>query len=409
MMMPDRDDAEFGESPDHGEVLVFAERMRASRSTVSLDGIAQDRGLGDLAQREQLLPGDGGDPVAVVTDELVAPGHGPHGQRCGDRRGLVAFRHTCGRSQRARGRPRRYLARAGRDPAGLREAGREAFQVRTCRRTETGARSRGIESRRLGGSVGVAELREEKELGDAELDRLGVGERRDLQAVALDRDDQSVCEAYRTVGGLVRRFPVAGLHRLILDLRAPDCTRITHWCQMLHPRGSTPPARVARPVHDVCSAAEWLPRSTTAWYVPISTNRPACTTATRCARCAVESRAITMTVRPSISRSGACSISSSVPGSSDDVASSSTTTAGSASAARTRDTSCRSPAVKLIAATMSVSMAPARAMSRLSRMAPPKEEAFLRRHQEARGDREPFALRGEDATGAPEDAMALLG
>ena len=69
------------------------------------------------------------------------------------------------------------------------------------------------------------------------------------------------------------------------------------------------------------------------------------------ARSAVVSRcAITMTVRPAISRSSARSSSSSVPGSRLDVASSSTSTDGSMSPARATDTSCRSPAEKFVPA-----------------------------------------------------------
>ncbi len=79
--------------------------------------------------------------------------------------------------------------------------------------------------------------------------------------------------------------------------------------------------------------------------MPSSCRRPSATTPTRSARSAVESRwAMTITVRPSMSRVMACSTTTSVPGSRLEVASSSTSTAGSASAARASDTSCFSPA-----------------------------------------------------------------
>ena len=99
--LTDGDDAGVAQAADRGEELAFAEGEGAGRSPVALEGVPERHRVGDLAQCEQLRPGDGREPRAEVADELIAPWNGPHGDRRGDRGGVVEPGvEVCGRSHR---------------------------------------------------------------------------------------------------------------------------------------------------------------------------------------------------------------------------------------------------------------------------------------------------------------------
>ena len=86
-------------------------------------------------------------------------------------------------------------------------------------------------------------------------------------------------------------------------------------------------------------------RATSSSWGPSSTRRPSSSTSTRSARAAVDRRwAMAIVVRPSARWARAREMRTSVSASTDDVASSSTSTSGSATPARSRATSWRSPA-----------------------------------------------------------------